>query len=139
MLRRSVMLLFCVTLVTGGQTDKLAAQESSFGIPKTNDGLPGAGPIRRADWFKTLWTNKRSGWSKRIDADQNALVFLGDSITQGWGDQFRNAFPGVKVANRGISGDTTRGMLVRLQQDVLTLNPAGSSAPRLILRPVERR
>ena len=34
------------------------------------------------------------------------------------------AFPGVKVANRGISGDTTRGVLIRLQEDVLALDPA---------------
>ncbi|MEZ6040064.1 MAG: GDSL-type esterase/lipase family protein [Planctomycetaceae bacterium] len=34
------------------------------------------------------------------------------------------AFPEFKSANRGISGDTTRGMLIRLQQDVLSLNPA---------------
>jgi lysophospholipase L1-like esterase len=52
-------------------------------------------------------------------------VFLGDSITQGWGDDFHGHFQGVKLANRGISGDTTRGMLIRLEQDVLALNPSG--------------
>ena len=31
----------------------------------------------------------------------------------------------MKCANRGISGDTTRGLLVRLQGDVLALNPTG--------------
>lgn len=30
----------------------------------------------------------------------------------------------MKVANRGISGDTTRGMLIRLEKDVLSLNPS---------------
>jgi len=30
----------------------------------------------------------------------------------------------LKVANRGISGDTTRGVLIRLEEDVLALNPA---------------
>ena len=30
----------------------------------------------------------------------------------------------MKVANRGISGDTTRGVLIRLEDDVLSLNPA---------------
>ena len=55
--------------------------------------------------------------------DQGAVVFLGDSITQGWGEGLGAAFPGVKVANRGISGDTTRGVLIRLQEDVLALNP----------------
>jgi lysophospholipase L1-like esterase len=55
---------------------------------------------------------------------QARMVFLGDSITQGWGDDFSGAFPGLKAANRGISGDTTRGMLVRLKEDVLDLSPA---------------
>jgi lysophospholipase L1-like esterase len=51
-------------------------------------------------------------------------VFLGDSITQGWND-LASAFPDMKVANRGINGgDTTRGVLIRLQDDVLSLDPA---------------
>ncbi len=94
-------------------------------LPATDDGLPGAGPIRRYDWFKNLWTQKRTAWAKRVEQDQQALVFLGDSITQGWGDDFGGSLPGVKTANRGISGDTTRGMLIRLQEDVLSLNPTG--------------
>ena len=56
--------------------------------------------------------------------DEGAVVFLGDSITQGWGDDLGGAFPGMKVANRGISGDTTRGVLIRLKDDVLALKPA---------------
>ncbi len=100
-------------------------RDADFEIPATDDGLPGNGPIRRYDWFRKLWKEKRTGWSGRVQQDQKALVFLGDSITQGWGDNMGNAFPGVKVANRGISGDTTRGVLIRLQDDVLALNPAG--------------
>lgn len=97
----------------------------SIGIPATDEGLPGAGPIRRYDWFKNLWTQKRTAWAGRVEQDQKSLVFLGDSITQGWGDDMGGSFPGVKVANRGISGDTTRGMLIRLKDDVLALNPTG--------------
>jgi lysophospholipase L1-like esterase len=98
---------------------------SKFAIPATDEGLPGAGPIRRYQWFQNLWEKKRTGWAKQVKQDQGALVFLGDSITQGWGDNFRGHFKGVKVANRGISGDTTRGVLIRLQEDVLSLNPKG--------------
>jgi len=36
------------------------------------------------------------------------------------GDDLGGNFPGIKVANRGISGDTTRGVLIRLDEDVLT-------------------
>lgn len=99
------------------------APQPSFEIPATDEGLPGAGPIRRYDWFKNLWRQKRSGWAERVEQDQGAVVFLGDSITQGWGDDFGGSFPGMKVANRGISGDTTRGMLIRLEEDVLSLDP----------------
>ena len=60
----------------------------------------------------------------REQKDQGAVVFLGDSITQGWDVGLQFAFPGVKIANRGISGDTSRGVLIRLQEDVLALNPA---------------
>ncbi len=98
---------------------------SKFAIPATDKGLPGEGPIRRYPWFKNLWEKKRTGWAKQVKQDQGALVFLGDSITQGWGDNFRGHFKGLKVANRGISGDTTRGVLIRLKEDVLSLNPKG--------------
>jgi lysophospholipase L1-like esterase len=99
--------------------------DAQFQIPATDDGLPGAGPIRRYDWFQKLWAQRRSAWHKRVAQDQKALVFLGDSITQGWGDDMGGKFPGVKVANRGISGDTTRGVLIRLREDVLDLHPSG--------------
>jgi lysophospholipase L1-like esterase len=99
-------------------------QEDRFAIPATDAGLPGAGPIRRYDWFQDLWRARRSEWAKRVAEDRHAVVFLGDSITQGWGGGLGAAFPGVKVANRGISGDTTRGVLIRLREDVLALDPA---------------
>ncbi|XZE54745.1 GDSL-type esterase/lipase family protein [Planctomycetaceae bacterium SH139] len=95
-----------------------------FTIPTSDDGLPGAGPIRRYDWFQNLWQTKRSAWATRVAQDQQAVVFLGDSITQGWGDNFGGQFARMKCANRGISGDTTRGMLFRLEEDVLALNPS---------------
>lgn len=99
--------------------------ESRFAIPATDDGLPGEGPIRRYEWFQNLWQNRREAWAQTVEQDRGSIVFLGDSITQGWGGGLGAAFPGMKVANRGISGDTTRGVLIRLKEDVLSLDPAG--------------
>ena len=99
-----------------------AATADRFTIPATDEGLPGAGPIRRYDWFQKLWHDRRAAWAAERAKDQGAVVFLGDSITQQW-DGLGAAFPGLKVANRGISGDTSRGVLIRLQEDVLGLNP----------------
>ncbi|HEX2750316.1 MAG TPA: GDSL-type esterase/lipase family protein, partial [Verrucomicrobiales bacterium] len=96
----------------------------ALAIPATDDGLPGAGPIRRYDWFQKLWLEKRGAWAQQVQKDKGSVVFLGDSITQGWGDDFGGSFAGMKAANRGISGDTTRGMLLRLKEDVLSLQPA---------------
>ncbi|MGH7978434.1 MAG: GDSL-type esterase/lipase family protein, partial [Limisphaerales bacterium] len=47
---------------------------------------------------------------------------LGDSITQIW-TSLPQLFPDLKIANRGLSGDTTRGVLYRLDADVLSLDP----------------
>ena len=63
-----------------------SAVEDRFAIPATDDGLPGVGPIRRYEWFQKLWRERRSAWAGQVEQDQGAVVFLGDSITQGWGD-----------------------------------------------------
>src|SRR5437016_1518608 len=88
----AVLVLGLVAIVSIAD-DKTAGP--ALGIPATDDGLPGAGPIRRYDWFRSLWLKRRSAWAARVDKDQHALVFLGDSITQGWGDDFGGSFPGV--------------------------------------------
>lgn len=56
------------------------------------------------------------------------LVCFGDSITQGsigsaYVDKLAHALPMVEVLNRGIDGDTTYNLLMRLERDVLALNP----------------
>lgn len=50
------------------------------------------------------------------------VVFLGDSITDGW--RLPQSFPGKPYVNRGISGQTTPQMLVRMFPDVIKLQPA---------------
>lgn len=123
-------LLVCVSVCVAqparvvARMGAIVAVDSGLEIPATDDGLPGAGPIRRYDWFKRLWLERRSAWTERVKEDQGAVVFLGDSITQGWGDDMGGSFRGLKVANRGISGDTTRGVLIRLEGDVLALRPS---------------
>jgi lysophospholipase L1-like esterase len=90
-----------------------------------DENSPGVGPIRTEAAFQNLWHARRAQFAKHKDKQQHALLFLGDSITQGWGDDFGGRFAELKVANRGISGDTTRGLLARLDADVLALNPCG--------------
>lgn len=51
------------------------------------------------------------------------VVFLGASIIELWGGKHSSLFPGKPYLNRGISGQTTPQMLVRLRPDVLALKP----------------
>ncbi|MGB4707306.1 MAG: GDSL-type esterase/lipase family protein [Fuerstiella sp.] len=115
---------FVCTLFVLRMPGAVADDQLKFVLPETDDGLPGAGPIRRYDWFRQLWKTRRADFAKKAPAESGAVVFLGDSITQGWGSRLQSSFPGMKVANRGISGDTTRGMLIRLNEDVLSLKPS---------------
>jgi lysophospholipase L1-like esterase len=56
---------------------------------------------------------------------QNRVVFMGDSITDGWKfDGPDGSFQHKPYLNRGISGQTTPQMLLRFRQDVIDLKPA---------------
>jgi lysophospholipase L1-like esterase len=81
---------------------------------------PGKGPIRLHNW---MVDNRTTFWGLR-EKDQGAVVFAGDSLIGGWKPELmKKAFPNLKLANRGIGGDTSRGLLFRFKEDVLDLNP----------------
>jgi lysophospholipase L1-like esterase len=58
---------------------------------------------------------------QKLPADSGRVVFLGDSITDGW--RLQQYFSGKPYVNRGISGQTTSQMLVRMYSDVINLHP----------------
>jgi len=55
--------------------------------------------------------------------NENRVVFIGNSITQGWIEVNPNFFVGKSYINRGISGQTTPQILVRFRSDVVNLKP----------------
>jgi lysophospholipase L1-like esterase len=62
--------------------------------------------------------------NREIAPASHRVVFLGDSITDFWSrPQFGGFFPGKPYVNRGISGQTTPQMLLRMRQDVIALRP----------------
>jgi lysophospholipase L1-like esterase len=84
--------------------------------------------LQRAQKTLQDWPNlaRYRAADKKLESEKAAtkVVFLGDSITDGWGKRKGSAFfPGKPYVNRGISGQTTPQMLVRFQQDVVDLNP----------------
>ena len=112
--------LLCLSLVTAAY-GQLA---DDFNPPRSNCCL--------ASSAQTL-ANQLLDWNQlgRYHADNVALraqpvppgrvVFMGDSITDGW--KLTEQFPGKPYVNRGISGQVTAQMLVRMFQDVIDLKP----------------
>ena len=48
-------------------------------------------------------------------------IFYGDSITSGW--PLKEFFPNVSLLNRGIGGDNTSGLYLRMEEDVFPYTP----------------
>ena len=54
---------------------------------------------------------------------QHRVVFLGNSITEGWFNTHPNFFNDNNYVGRGISGQTSSQFLGRFREDVIKLNP----------------
>jgi len=54
---------------------------------------------------------------------EKRVVFMGNSITEGWINMHPEFFAGKFYINRGISGQTTPQMLIRFRDDVIKLKP----------------
>lgn len=54
---------------------------------------------------------------------ENRVVFMGNSITEGWINMVPEFFAGKPYLNRGIGGQTTPQMLLRFKPDVIDLKP----------------
>ena len=91
---------------------KLPPQAPDVAAPKlAPDGQPHAGFIKSHESFVAT--------AKKGEAQ---LLFLGDSITAGWGSQkaiWEKAFGAYKPANFGIGGDRTQHVLWRIQNGEL--------------------
>jgi len=91
--------------------------------------LSRAGAAQTADRLRTDWAyleryrseNAALGAPRR---GERRVVFMGNSITDGWAKHFAVMFPGKPYIGRGIGGQTTPQMLVRFRQDVVALAPA---------------
>jgi lysophospholipase L1-like esterase len=70
------------------------------------------------------WANLARYREANRDVAKTVVVFMGDSITDNWQQpRFGGFFPGRAYVDRGISGQTTPQMLLRLRSDVLNLHP----------------
>ena len=116
---RSLVFLLCA----GGAMWAQIAEE--FNPPKASCCLVGvaqglADQLR--DWNQLGRYFAANEALKKEAVPAGRVVFFGDSITDGWKlDQY---FPGKPYVNRGIGGQTTAQMIVRMFPDVINLKPA---------------
>jgi len=75
------------------------------------------------DW-PNLNRYKKENYDLNLDLNEgNRVIFMGDSITEGWSALYPDFFKKRNYVNRGISGQTTPQMLIRFRSDVVDLLP----------------
>ena len=82
--------------------------------------IQGGGTLE--DWAHLTKFETDNEKLKKID-DPNRVIFMGNSITEGWSNFDKDFFINNPFINRGISGQTTPQMLIRFRPDVVNLNP----------------
>jgi lysophospholipase L1-like esterase len=107
-----------------------AVAAGAFGQP---NGPPPAAGSSATPTDRKPWELEWAYLSKYRDANvalgppspgEPRVVFMGDSITEGWGKLDPAFFSNTGNVDRGIGGQTTSQMLVRFRQDVIMLKPA---------------
>ena len=81
-----------------------------------------AGGGTMQDWANLKRFQESNEALKKI-TDPNRVVFIGNSITEGWSNFDEDFFIDNPFVNRGIGGQTTPQMLVRFKPDVVNLKP----------------
>ena len=75
------------------------------------------------DWPDLKHYEARNSQLRPPAANENRVVFMGNSITEFWKNADSSFFAGSYI-DRGISGQTSPQMLVRFREDVINLKPA---------------
>jgi lysophospholipase L1-like esterase len=76
------------------------------------------------DWAGLIRYGSENAELRPLKPNERRVIFLGDQVTERWGQGRAKFFPGGTILNRGIAGQTTAQMLVRFHQDVVALKPA---------------
>lgn len=79
--------------------------------------------LQAQDWPNLARFSTANAELKAPTKGENRVVFMGNSITEGWIKKHPEFFANKPYINRGISGQTSPQMLVRFRADVIRLQP----------------
>ncbi|MFV0392121.1 MAG: SGNH/GDSL hydrolase family protein [Paludibacteraceae bacterium] len=79
--------------------------------------------VQAQDWANLNRYRAENDSVLKQPVPKNRVVFMGNSITQGWKSTHPDFFAENPYICRGISGQTTPQMLIRFRQDVIDLSP----------------
>jgi lysophospholipase L1-like esterase len=118
-------IIFTVGVLFAGSNGALAQLAGDFNPPRAaccliNNARALADQLQ--DWNQLSRYHQANQDLKKQPAAAGRVVFMGDSITDFW--NLEQYFPGKPYVNRGIGGQTTPQMLVRMYPDVIDLKPA---------------
>lgn len=108
-------MLFGYVIYKRGGVSYLIKKTKAFTSPKkTKPKLPEKKVLTHSSYYY----EKKSHFESLYDTDYE-IIFLGDSITDNceWAELFQN----IKIKNRGVGGDRTDGVLLRLDEIVSSL------------------
>jgi acetyl esterase/lipase/lysophospholipase L1-like esterase len=80
-------------------------------------------------WFDNLlhndwpWLSKYADANTKVKPGEKLVVFMGNSITENWGNMDAAFFKDNNYLSRGIGGQVSSQMLVRFREDVINLHP----------------
>jgi lysophospholipase L1-like esterase len=73
------------------------------------------------DWANLQKYQQENKMLPALQSGEDRIVFMGNSITEGWFKMDPEFFKGKSYIGRGIGGQTTPQMLLRFRQDVIDL------------------
>lgn len=122
-MNRTTLILIFAALIAGSPAHAQLADD--LNVPAANCCLLNTAKSladQLQDWNQLGRFHAANEELKKSRPEPGRVVFMGDSITDLW--KLDESFPGKPYVNRGIGGQVTSQMLVRMYPDVLDLQPA---------------
>ncbi len=80
--------------------------------------------MQSQDWASLSKYRSANEALPELREGEKRVILMGNSITEGWVSMRPDFFKDNPLVGRGISGQTTPQMLIRMRQDVLNLDPS---------------